>query len=153
MDLAANLCSLSPDKIQPTDLLCPRQYCAEQKGKRHLLQKLHFLLCCTKAFVMLSTNFMVLVLRYWLTSVAFLHCPLASEAASCYHNTCFLWSVSILHAGLAPACWVSTCDTNSLLQSTVGKTLYWFYCPGVHQQIPSILTSAGSRPPRQRYCV
>ena len=33
-DLAANLCSWRPDKIQPTDLLCSRQYCTEQKGKR-----------------------------------------------------------------------------------------------------------------------
>lgn len=101
-----------------------------RKTREHLFQKLHFLLCCTKIFVMLSTNFMVLVLRYWLTSVTFLHCPLASGAASCYHNTCFLCSVSIVHTGLAPACWVSTCNTSSLLQSTMGKTPYWFIALG-----------------------
>lgn len=131
-DLAANLCSWSPDKIQPIQVTyyVTGNIVQNRNARDHLLQKLHFLPCCTKIFVMLSTNFMVLVLRYWLTSVTFLHCPLASGAASCYHNTCFLWSVSILHTGLAPACWVSSCDTNSLLRSTAEKTRYWFIALG-----------------------
>jgi len=127
MELAANLCSWSPDKIQPTDLLCSRQ---NRNARDDLLQKLRFLFCCIKIFVMLSTNFMMLVLRYGLTSVTFLHCPLASGAASCYHNTCFLWSLSILHPGLAPACWVTSCGTSSLSQSTAEETLYSFIAMG-----------------------
>lgn len=90
-----------------------------------------------------------LVGRPWWYIKLSLHCPLASEAASCYHNTCFLWSVSILRTGLAPTCCVSNCDANSLSYSLQWRNR----CPGVHQQIPPILKSTETRPPRQRSCV
>lgn len=42
----------------------PGNIVQNRKARDCLLQKLHFLVCCTKIFVMLSTNFMVLVSRY-----------------------------------------------------------------------------------------
>lgn len=118
-----------------------------RKARDHFFQKLNFLLCCTKIFVMLSTNFMVSVLRYWLTSVTFLHCPLALGAACCCHNTCFPWSVFVLHTGLAPACWVSSCEQGtSSLTIYNGENSAQLCCPGVHQQIPSVLTSPVTHP-------